>query len=182
LAILQKCADSNRLLYWLDLRNQIHAILKTPTSIAFRKTWFEHAMQMLEATKQSGKSCPRKWARMLLNKRDPDLLEINAKAVEVNSWLKGKKLPSLKNIQRSWEIINARGGLSSHKDNRAHAGWILSWMISLLMEKHFDDISSTFKGDLKKTRNYYQRFFSYLRIDLQAGEGAGERDARQPCD
>jgi hypothetical protein len=90
LAILQKCAsESENSSFCLDLQNHITAIIKIPSPLTFRKTWFEHVMQMSGATRKSGKSCPRKWARMLVSDKEPYLRNIDAKAVEVNSWLKG---------------------------------------------------------------------------------------------
>ncbi len=62
-------------------------------------------MQMSGATRKSGKSCPRKWAKMLIAGKDDELDLINAKAVEVHGWLKGKKQPSVENIRRSWQSL-----------------------------------------------------------------------------
>ena len=92
LAVLQRCAGgSKNSTFWLDLHDHISAIIKTPSPLTFRKTWFEHAMQVSGSIKKSGDSCPRKWACLLVSNKEPYLRNIDAKAIEVNSWLKGKK-------------------------------------------------------------------------------------------
>lgn len=189
LSVLQKCADkSKKVLFWLDLRQHIRAIIKTPTMLTFRKTWLEHAMRMSEATKQSGKACPRKWARLLLageNNVAPDQVdesEVTQKAIEINRWLNEKKpkQPSLANIRRSWQAIKAAKILLPQDDKYGCDGWIFSWLITLLMEKHFREISAEFKGNAEFIQNYYERFFHYFEIDLSTtrpDQGAGGRNA-----
>ncbi len=177
LAVLQKCASKSELSrFWLSIEDHITAIIKAPSPITFRKTWLEHAMQVSGAIKQTGKSCPRKWARMLVS--ETDLNVVNAKAVEVNSWLKGKKQPSVKNVRRSGQVIFA-----SHE--QAEAGkdlWLFSWMITLWLEKHFTEIAAEFRNDRRKIQHYYRRFFHYLEIDGLAGNGKKDwrAIARQP--
>jgi hypothetical protein len=183
LAILQKCAsESKNSLFWLDLQNHITAIIKTPSPLTFRKTWLEHAMQVSDATKKKGKSCPRKWAQMLIAGKDVELDSINAKAVEVNGWLKGKKQPAVKNIRRSWEAIVIAKNLTPKQAEVGKDRWLFSWMITLWLEKHYTEIAIEFKGETRKIQNYYRRFFHYLEIFhiAKSGKGAGGLVARQP--
>ncbi|HEU6448907.1 MAG TPA: hypothetical protein VFV23_10770 [Verrucomicrobiae bacterium] len=164
LAILQQCAKNEGYwLFWLPIQNHIAAIVKMPTPLTFRKTWLEHAMQVSGAIKKSGKSCPRKWARMLVSKQDQDLNLINAKAVEINNWLKGKKQPSMENIRRAGRIIFNSSRLNSTQMEAGKDLWLFSWMITLWLEKHFKEITAGFKGDERKIKTYYRRFFQYLK-------------------
>jgi hypothetical protein len=183
LAILQKCAsESENSSLWLDLQNHITAIIKTPSPLAFRKTWLEHAMQMSGATKKSGKSCPRKWAKKLIAGKDDELDLINAKAVEVHGWLNGKKQPSVENIRRSWQATVFAKNLTPRQAEIGGGRWLFSWMISLWLETHFTEVAAEFKGETKEIQNYYRRFFHYLEIFhiAQKGKGAGGLFARQP--
>jgi hypothetical protein len=183
LAVLQKCAsESANSLFWLDLQNHIATIIKTQSPLTFRKTWLEHTMQVSDATKKSGKSCPRKWAKMLIAGKEIDLNSINAKAVEVNSWLKGKKQPSIENIRRSWQAIVTAKILTPEEAEAGKDRWLFTWMITLWLEKHYTEIAVVFKGDTRKIQNYYRRFFHYLEIFhiIQKGKGAGGLVARQP--
>jgi hypothetical protein len=183
LAILQKCAsESENSSFWLNLQNHITAIIKTPSPLTFRKTWLEHAMQMSGATKKSGKSCPRKWARMLITGKDVDLDSINAKAVEVHGWLKGKKQPSVENIRRSWQAIVSAKNLTPRQAEIGGGRWLFSWMISVWLEKHFAEVAAEFKDETKNIQKYYRRGFHYLKIFhiAQKGKGAGGLVARQP--
>ena len=183
LAILQKCAsESENSSFWLDLQNHITAMIKTPSPLSFRKTWLEHAMQMSGATRKSGKSCPRKWARLLVSNKDPYLRNIDAKAIEVNSWLKGKKQPSVENIRRAWLSIVTAKKLTLQQAEIGKDRWLFSWMITLWLEKHFTEVAAEFKGETKKIQKYYRRFFHYLKIFhiVQKGKGAGGLFARQP--
>lgn len=177
LDILQQCASkSKHSRFWLPIEAHITAIIKTPSPITFRQTWLEHAMQVSGAIKLTGKSCPRKWARMLSSGTDLDV--INAKAIEVNSWLKGKKQPSIKNIRRAGQIIFASLPKVQSSTAQAEADlWLFSWMLTLWLEKHFTEIAAEFKDDRRQIRRYYQRFFHYLKIDWFArnGKEAGRR-------
>ena len=183
LAILQKCAsESENSSFWLNLQNHIAAIIKTPTPHTFRKIWLEHAMQMSGATKKSGKSCQRKWAKMLIAGTVVDLDSIT---VQVNSWLKGNEQPSVKNVLRSWEAIVAANNIPPQQAKVGKDRWLFSWMITLWLEKHFTEIAAEFKGDkdeTKKIQNYYRRFFHYLKIFhiAKSGKGAGGLVALQP--
>ena len=189
LAVLQKCADDSKTAsFWLDLRHHINAILKTPAPLTFRMTWLEHAMRMSEATKKSGKACPRRWARLLLageknvTSDQIDDSEVAQKAIVVNRWLKGKKQPTLESIRSSWKVIKAAKLLRPPAERHGCDRWIFSWMITLLMEKHFREISAAFKDDTKGIKNYYGRFFHYMEIDLNKThphKRAGGRNARQ---
>lgn len=183
LAVLQQCASkSERSLFWLPIQNHITAIIKTPSPVTFRKVWLEHAMQAAGAIKTTGKSCPRKWARMLVSEKDPDLNVINEKAVVVNSWLKGRKLPSLNNVRRSGQAIFTPGKLKPKQTEAANDLWLFSWMITLLLERHYTEIAATLNGDSGKIQNYYRRFFHYLETTSFArnGKGAGGLFTRQP--
>lgn len=166
LAVLQTCASKSGLSrFWLPIEDHITAIIKTPSPITFRKTWLEHAMQVSGAVKPTGKSCPRKWARMLV--LETDLNVVNAKAIEVNSWLKGKKQPSVKNVRGSGQVIFA-------PHEQAEAGkdlWLFSWMITLWLEKHFTEIAAEFRNDRRKIQHYYRRFFHYLEMTDSPGTG-----------
>lgn len=165
LAVLQKCVgESKHSQFWLPIQDHIAAILKTLSPLTFRRTWLEHAMQVSGATKKTGKSSPRKWARMLVTRNTPDPSAINAKAVEVHYWLHGKKRPSMESIRHVGRILFAANKQSA---NQAEAGkdlWLFSWMVALWLEKHFTEIAAEFKGDRSKIRNYYRRFSHYLEI------------------
>lgn len=164
LAVLQKCdTRAEHWRFWLPIQNHITAIIETPSPMIFRKTWLEHAMQVSGAIKNNGKSCPRKWARMLISESDPDLNLINAKAVEVNSWLKGKKQPSMETIRRAGRIIFNSGKLNPIQIEAGKDLWLFSWMVTLWLEKHFTEVAAEFKGEDRKIRNYYRRFFQYLK-------------------
>lgn len=177
LAVLQHCAtESEHSLFWLPIQNHITAIIKAPSPITFRKMWLEHAMQMSGAIKKTGKSCPRKWARMLVSEKDPDLNVINVKAIEVNGWLKARKQPSLENIRRSGQAVFVACKLNPKQIEAAKDLWLFSWMITLWLEKHFAEIAAKLKGDSRKIGNYYRRFFHYLEIT----KGAGGLFTRQP--
>ncbi len=182
LAVLQKCASqSEHSQFWLPIQNHIAAIVKTPSSSTFRRTWLEHAMQVSGAIKKTGKSSPRKWARLLVSPKKPDLSVINAKAVEVHYWLHGQKQPSMESVRHAGRII-----LPTNKQrlNHADAGkdlWLFSWMVTLWLEKHFTEIAAEFKNDPRKIQNYYRRLFHYLKIYPLYKNGASGRKARQPC-
>ena len=181
LAVLQQCAgESGHWLFWLPIQNHITAIIKTPSPMTFRKVWLEHAMQVSGAIKKTGKSCPRKWAGMLVSEKDPDF--INTKAVEVDAWLKGRKQPSLKNVRCSGQAIFATGKLKPKQTEAAKDLWLFSWMITLWLERHFTEIAGTLNRDSRKIQNYYRRFFHYLKMANFArnGKGAGGLSARQP--
>jgi hypothetical protein len=183
LAILQKCAsETAHSHFWLNIQDHVTAIIDTPQSLAFRKTWLNHAMQAAGAIKITGESCPRKWARSLLYDKEADLRLINAKAVEVNDWLKGKKLPSVKSVRRSWHVIVSVSELKSDYAKVGMDHWLFSWMIVLWLEKHFRDIADLFNDDIRKIQHYYRRFFHYLKIAQTASDGkeAGGFFARQP--
>jgi hypothetical protein len=180
LAILQKCAcESKNSLFWLDLQNHITAIIKTPDPLAFRKTWLNHAMLMSGATRKSGKSCQREWAKMLITGKDVDLDSI---IVDVSRWWNGKKQPSVKNIWRSWQSIVTAKNLTPQQAEIGKDRWLFSWMITLWLENHYTEIAAEFKDDIKNIQNYYRRFFHYLEIFhiTQKGKGAGGLFARQP--
>jgi len=165
LAVLQQCAsESEHSQFWLPIQSHIAAIVKTPSSLTFRRTWLEHAMQVSGAIKKTGKSSPRKWARMLVSEKEPDLNVINAKAVEVHYWLHGRKQPSMESVRHTGRIIFPTNKQSV---NHADAGkdlWLFSWMVTVWLEKHFTEIAAEFKSDPRKIRNYYRRFFHYLKI------------------
>jgi len=189
LAVLQRCAgESKKLEFWLDLQNHINAILKAPVRLSFRKTWFEHAMQVSGAVKKTGMSCPRKWARLLLAGKgmppnEVDESAVTEKAIEVSRWLKGEKQPSVENIRRSWQAVVAAKQRTPRRSDSGSGGWIFSWMVTLLLEKHFEEINAAFADDPVKIRNYYRRFFHYQKVDLNknpAGKGAGGHHTRQP--
>jgi len=183
LAVLQRCASgSKNSCFWLDLQNHIKAVLKAPAPLAFRATWLEHAMHVANATKKSGKSCPRKWAQLLIDEKERDLAKINVKAIEVNNWLKGKKQPSVENIRRAWQAVVTAGHLPPKQAKAGQDSWLFSWMITLWLEWHFVEIAAEFKGDTFKIRRFYSRFFHYLKIDFNArtAERAGGRGTRQP--
>jgi hypothetical protein len=181
LAVLQTCASKSECSqFWLPIQNHIAEIIKTPSPLTFRKTWLEHAMQVSGAIKRTGKSNPRKWATMLVAKNDPALNVINAKAVEVNGWLKGKKQPSMESVRRSAQVIFKSNKLNP-RQTRTEAGkdlWLFSWMITLWLEKHFAEIAAEFKGDNRKIKTYYRRFFHCLK--LAQSKEAGGLFARQP--
>lgn len=159
LAVLQRCvSQSTHSQFWLPVQNHIAAIIKTPSPTTFCKTWLEHAMQASGAIKKSGQSCPRKWARKLVVEQDD--VSINAKAIEVNRWLKGKKQPSVKNVRRAGQVIFAPPQSSPEQAKAGEALWLFSWMITLWLEKHFTEIAVEFKDDHRKIRRYYRRFFS----------------------
>jgi hypothetical protein len=172
LAALQKCAcESKHSPFWLPIQKHIDAIIKAPSPLTFRKTWLEHAMLVSGAIKKNGRSCPRKWARKLVGENDPYLIGI--KAIEVNSWLKGNKRPSLKNVRRAGEVIFSPGD-ANPLQNEIDL-WIFSWMITLWLEKHFTEVAAELDNDSRKIQLYYRRFFRYLKIDPVArnGNGAG---------
>jgi hypothetical protein len=165
LAVLQICADaSEHPHFWLPIQNYIGAIVAAPSPITFRRTWLEHAMQVSGAVKKSGKTSPRKWARMLITKKDPDLNAINAKAIEVHYWLRGKKQPSMETVRRIGRIIFATSKPDTNHDDARKDLWLFSWMVTLWLEKHFTEIAAEFKGDRLKIQKYYRRFFHYLEI------------------
>jgi hypothetical protein len=183
LAILQDCANrSDHSSFWLNLEDHIAAIIKSPCRFTFRTTWFEHAMQAVGAIKRSGKSSPRKWARRLLGDKHNDFLAVNAKAVEVNGWIKSKKQPSVKNIRRTWQAIAATAELNPEQDAVGMDRWLFSWMITVWLEKHFAEIETQFKRDPRKIKRYYRRFFLYLKLvkTKPNGKGAGGLMARRP--
>jgi hypothetical protein len=172
LAVLQTCAsESQHSQFWLPIQNHVDAITKTLSPLIFRKTWLEHAMQVSGAIKKNGKSCPRKWARKLLSGKSPDLDVINAKAIEVNRWLKGKKQPSLENVRRAGRLVFTPGNPNLQQNEIGNDLWLFSWMIVLWLEKHFTEIAAEFKGDSREIRHYYRRFFHYLKIDWPARNG-----------
>jgi hypothetical protein len=184
LAVVQQCASGSKTpLFWLNLQNHISAIIETPSPLTFRKTWFEHAMQVSGSRKTSGESCPRKWAGLLVSDKETYLRNIDAKSIEVNSWLKGKKQPSVESIRRTWQADATAKHLPSDQAEAGNDRWLFSWMITLLLEKHFTEIAAEFKDDYPKIQTYYRRFFHYLKISHVAhnGKGAGGLLARQPC-
>jgi hypothetical protein len=159
LAVLQKCvSESEHCHFWLPIQNHIVAILKNPSSSTFRRTWLEHAMQVSGAIKRTGKSSPRKWARMLVSEKDPDLSVINAKAVEVHYWLHGKKQPSMESVRRTGRVIFPANKSNANQANAGKDLWLFSWMVALWLEKHFTEIATEFKRDRRKIQNYYRRF------------------------
>ena len=185
LAILQTCVNkSPHSQFWLPVQNHITAIIKTPSPMTFRKTWLEHAMQVSGAITKTGKSVPRKWARKLVAKNDPDVNVINAKTVEVHYWLHGGKLPSMENIRRTGRVVFTNSKLNVSQAEAGKDLWLFSWMVTLWLEKHFREIVAEFKGDPRKIQNYYRRFLHYLKIVSrdQNSKGAGGLYARQPCD
>ena len=183
LAILEFCASrSTHSQYWLPVQKHITAIIKAPSPLTFRTNWFEHVMQVSGATTKAGKSVPRKWARLLVGK--DDLHAINVKAIEVHRWLHGEKLPSMENVRRGGRVLfKNRNPGGNQAESEKHL-WLLSWMVTLWLEKHFTEISAEFEKDRSKIKSYYQRFFHYLKVysQIQNEEGAGGRKARQPCD
>lgn len=183
LAVLQQCvSESEHARCWLPIQNHISAILNNPSVAAIRRTWFEYAMQASGAIKKTGKSAPRKWARMLVQKKDPDLSLTNAKAVEVHYWLKGKKQPSMENVRLAGRVV-----MAAHKRTGSQAEiekdlWLFSWMVTLWLEKHFTEIAAEFKTDRRKIRSYYSRFFRYLEISPLAKKMADGPHARRRFD
>jgi hypothetical protein len=172
LAILQLCArESKNSLFWLDLQNHINAVIKTSSPLAFRNTWFEHAMQMSGSTKKSGESCPRQWARLLVSNKAPHLQNIDAKAIEINSWLKGKKQPSVETIRRTWQAIATAKHLPSKQTEAGNDRWLFSWMITLWLEDNYKEIARKFNGEDAKIQNFYRRFFDYIKIGHTALNG-----------
>ncbi|MDB6027445.1 MAG: hypothetical protein JWM68_3668 [Verrucomicrobiales bacterium] len=164
LAILQRCAGKlAHSRFWLPIENHINAIIKNPSPITFRKTWLEHAMQVSGTIKKDGTSNPRKWARMLVFEKNPDLNVINSKAVEVNSWLKGKKQPSMETIRRSGRVIFTSHELNPKQFSVQNDLWLFSWMVTLWLEKHFTEVAWEMKGDRSKMQTYYRRFFRYMK-------------------
>jgi hypothetical protein len=189
LALLQKCASkSKNSSCWLNLQDYVTEILKTPNMLTIRRTWLEHAMRTSNSTKKSGKPCLRKWAQRLLAgvEIDPDDVEDDAtttKAIEVNRWMKGKKLPSVENIERLWLAVVAAKKFNQKQAKAGRGRWLLSWMVALLLEKHFTEVAAEFKGERREIQNFYRRFFHYLEIfPLSHNQGADGREARQPCD
>ena len=184
LAVLQKCArESPYWQFWLPIQNHVTAIVKKPTALTFRKTWLEHAMQVSEAKTKSGKSVPRKWAKMLLGNKDADLNAINAKAVEVHYWLHGTKQPSMENVRRTGRIIFSNSKINTAQAEVGKDIWLFSWMVTLWLEKHFTEIATEFRGEHRRIQNYYSRFFHYLEVfSLSDKQGADGCNARQPCD
>jgi hypothetical protein len=181
LAVLQQCASgAKNSLFWLNLQDHVSAIIETPSPLTFRKNWFEHAMQVSGSTKASGKSCPRKWASLLVSDKVHHLRNIDAKAIEVNSWLKGKKQPSVESIRRTWQAVVTAKHLPPDQAGAGNDRWLFSWMITLWLEKHFTEIAGEFKGETPKIQRFYRRFFHYLKISHN-GKGAGGFLARQPC-
>ena len=130
-------------------------------------------MVLSEATRESGRCCPRKWARMLAAGKDPGSSKVNSKAIEVNGWLKGKKQPSLENIRRSWRAVGVASDLSPGQAEAGLDRWIFSWMVVLFLESHFKAIEAEFKGDTLKIQKYYRRFFDYLKIDFKGSANKG---------
>ena len=183
LAVLQKCANqSPHSQFWLPIQNHVTAIVKTPKPLTFRKTWLEHAMQVSGAKTKSGKSVPRKWATMLVGKKDADLTAINAKAVEVHYWLHGTKHPSMENVRRAGRVVFSTQKLNTSQAEAGKDLWLFSWMVTLWLEKHFTEIAAEFRDERREIQNYYRRFFHYLEVfPLSRKQGAGEHDARQPC-
>jgi hypothetical protein len=177
LAVLQKCADKSSAWYgWLDLRDHIKAIVKKPAKFTFRKTWFDYALRLAGATKPSGKPFPREWARQLLVAQRGEkegIEDPGSKAIEVNAWLKGKKLPSIRNIEQSWNVVATLHASRIPDEAAGRDVWIFSWMIALLMEKHYEEIRCAFKRDKVKfqrrqIQRYYRRFFHHLKTVLPA--------------
>lgn len=127
LAVLQSCANkSPHSQFWLPIQNHIAAIMKKPSSLSFRKTWLEHAMQVSGAITKTGKAVPRKWAKKLIVKNDPDLNAINAKAVEVHYWLHGEKQPSMENVRRAGRVVFANGGPNPGQTEAIKNLWLFS--------------------------------------------------------
>lgn len=170
LAIIQKCAsESEHSQFWLPIQHQIAAIVKTQSPTTFRRTWLEHAMQVSGAIKKTGKSCPRKWAKKLIFDKTPDLDAINTKAIEVNGWLKGNKQPSLGNIRLAGQVIFNSDKLNSERIEVWKDLWLFCWMLTVWLEKHYREVAAELKGNNRKIRRYYLRFFHYLKIDRLAG-------------
>ena len=183
LAVLQKCAgESGHSQFWLPIQTHIDAILKTPSPLTFRQTWLEHAMQVSGAITKTGRPVPRKWARKLVAKNNQDVNVINAKAVEVHYWLHGEKLPSMENIRRIGRVVFAGCKLNASQAEAGKDLWLFSWMVTLWLEKHFQEIATEFNNDRRKIQGYYRRFFHYLKITTSnpLGKGAGGLYARQP--
>ncbi len=182
LAVLELSANrSPHSQYWLPVKKHITAIIKAQSPLSFRKTWLEHAMRVSGATTKTGKPVARKWAGMLVGKDDQHA--INVKAIEVHRWFRGKKLPSMESIRRTGRIAFNNSKFSGSQIESQKHLWLLSWMVTLWLEKHFKEITTEFNHDRRKIKNYYQRFFHYLTIfsRIQKGKGAGGRKARQPC-
>jgi hypothetical protein len=183
LAFLQSCmSKSSHSRFCLPIRNHVAAIIKTPSPVTFRKTWLEHAMQVSGAKAKSGKSVPRRWAKKLLAEKDQVLSMINAKAVEVHYWRRGKKRPSLRNIRRAGEVVYSNSQLNGDQAEAGKDLWLFSWMVTLWLEKHCTEIAAEFKSDKRTIRDYYGRFFHYLEVAQTAGnsEEAGGFFVRQP--
>ena len=181
LAVVQQCASGSKTwLFWLNLQDHISAIIKTPSPLTFRKTWFEHAMRVSGSTKKSGESCSRKWAGLLVSDKESYLRNIDAKAIEVNRWLKGKKQPSVESIRRTWQAVVTAKHLPPDKAEIGNDRWLFSWMITLWLEKHFTEVAGEFNGEIAKIQTFYRRFFHYLQI-AHNGKGADGLLARQPC-
>lgn len=174
LAMLQKCAnESQHSQFLLPIQDHIAAIIKTPAPTIFRNTWLEHAMQVSGAIKRNGESCPRKWARKLVSGKNSDLDMINAKAIEVNSWLKGKKQPSVRTVLHAGRTLFTKDNSQKTQNEIESDRWLFSWMITLWLEEHFTEIAAEFKDDARKIRRYYRRFFRYLHTDQFARDGKG---------
>ncbi len=166
LAILELCANrSPHSKYWLPVQKHITAIIKAQSPLTFRIIWLEHVMQVSGATTKAGKSVPRKWARLLVGK--DDLHAINVKAIEVHRWLHGKKLPSMENVRLAGRVLfkNCNPG-GNQAESEKHL-WLLSWMVTLWLEKHFTEIAAELENNRSKIKNYYQRFFHYLKVYSQ---------------
>jgi hypothetical protein len=179
LAVLELCARSSQHYnYWIPIQSHIAAIIKKQSPLTFRKTWFEHTMQISGATTKTGKSIPRKWARLLVGNDDSHAT--NVKAIEVHRWLHGKKLPSMQNIRRAGRVAfkNSKSYGSQHESEQ-HI-WLLSWLVTLWLEKHLAEISAEFENNRSKIKKYYQRFFHYLKVYHTSRRRAGGRKARQP--
>ncbi len=172
LAVLQLCADKSSVWFgWLDLRGQITAILKNQDRFTFRKTWLDHAMQISGATKSSGEPFPREWARRLLFPKPgekEDIVAVGQKAIEVNAWRKGKKLPSIPKIEQFWEVVATVHKLKPTQGDTGRGVWMFSWMVTLLMEKHYEEIQVWFKNNPVEIKRYYRRFFHHLKTALAA--------------
>jgi hypothetical protein len=183
LAVAQQCASRSKTLpFWLDIGEHIDATIAAPAPLTFRKTWFDHAMQVTGAIKKTGKPCPRKWATLLVSNKISYSRNIDSKAIEVNSWLKGKKQPSVESVRRIWQTAAAAKHLLPDQADAGLDGWLFSWMITLWLERHFREVALEFKGEKPKIQKYYRRFFHYLEISNFAffGRGAGGFSARQP--
>jgi hypothetical protein len=136
----------------------------------------DHALRLAGATKPSGKPFPREWARQLLVAQRGEkegIEDPGSKAIEVNAWLKGKKLPSIRNIEQSWNVVATLHASRIPDEAAGRDVWIFSWMIALLMEKHYEEIRCAFKRDKVKfqrrqIQRYYRRFFHHLKTVLPA--------------